>query len=67
MTCLPLCAQTGPVRMTSTVTYTVVLANDGSANDKVMLTDMLPTEVTFGHWVEQPAGAMLDPAETEIT
>jgi hypothetical protein len=40
------------------VTYTVVLKNN-SPHDSIgiVLTDTLPVEVDFSHWLEQPAGA----------
>ncbi|MCA9936989.1 MAG: Ig-like domain-containing protein, partial [Anaerolineales bacterium] len=42
----------------SLVTYTVVLANNGSVTDTaVYVTDTLPVSTTFASWVEQPAGA----------
>jgi uncharacterized repeat protein (TIGR01451 family) len=42
-----------------TVTYTVVLDNSGVASDtNVLLMDTLPGSVSFGDWIEQPAGAM---------
>jgi uncharacterized repeat protein (TIGR01451 family) len=46
------------VDLTSTVTYTIVLSNTGAADDdNVLLTDTLPSEVDFGGWITQPAGA----------
>lgn len=42
----------------SVVTYTVTLANSGSASDtNVHFTDTLPLDTTFGTWIEQPSGA----------
>jgi len=42
----------------STITYTLILTNDGGSDDgAVVLTDTLPTEVTFDSWIEQPTGA----------
>jgi hypothetical protein len=42
-----------------TVTYTVDLTNNGMVTDtNVLFTDVLPTSVTFGAWLEQPAGAV---------
>ncbi|MCA9977957.1 MAG: hypothetical protein KC413_19485, partial [Anaerolineales bacterium] len=44
----------------SVVTYTVVLANNGSITDTaVYVTDTLPVSTTFVSWVEQPAGATM--------
>jgi len=61
-----------------TVTYTVVLNNSGIVSGiGVLLTDTLPSEVDFAHWVAQPAGASVAadritwsgtvPANTAIT
>jgi len=47
-------------RIGEAVTYTIVLENQGTAVDTVMLTDTLPTDVTFGAWAMQPAGAVHD-------
>ncbi|HAJ38174.1 MAG TPA: hypothetical protein DCL15_21080, partial [Chloroflexi bacterium] len=42
------------------VTYTLVLSNSGGAADgAVILTDTLPAEATFAHWIEQN-GATID-------
>lgn len=42
-----------------TVTYTLVLANDGGITETAaILTDVLPADVTFNSWVSQPAGAV---------
>ncbi len=43
-----------------TVTYTLVLDNNLAISDTVFLTDTLPTEVTFGAWIENAAGAVED-------
>ncbi len=41
------------------VTYTVILGNAGATGEPgVSLTDTLPSEVEFAHWIEQPAGAV---------
>lgn len=48
-----------------TVTYTVVLANSMAISETVLFTDTLPTEVDFGAWIAQPAGALV--ANDEIT
>ncbi len=49
-----------------TVTYTVVLVNPSSTDEiGALLTDTLPSEVTFGSWIEQPAGATV--SGNEIT
>ncbi|MCS7282123.1 MAG: DUF11 domain-containing protein, partial [Anaerolineae bacterium] len=43
------------------VTYTVVLSNGGAGEAVgVVLTDALPAEVTFGGWIQQPAGAVYE-------
>ena len=40
------------------VTYTIVLDNSSpQPADDVLLTDVLPEEVDFSHWVDQPDGA----------
>lgn len=40
------------------VTYTIVLENSGTLSEtNGLLTDTLPSQVDFGTWVEQPAGA----------
>lgn len=42
------------------VTYTILLGNGGElATTEVSLTDTLPAEVTFSHWVYEPAGAQV--------
>jgi len=44
----------------STVTYTLVLSNDGGFHATgVRLTDTLPGEMTFGDWIVQPLGAQV--------
>ena len=41
------------------VTYTITLANTGELTETAaILTDTLPTDVTFAQWVSQPAGAV---------
>ncbi len=48
------------------VTYTIALANSGTASDtNVYFTDTLPAEVDLAYWVEKPAGA--DDTNDEIT
>jgi uncharacterized repeat protein (TIGR01451 family) len=43
------------------VTYTVVLSNSGAGDALgVVLTDVLPAEVTFGGWVQQPTDAIYE-------
>jgi uncharacterized repeat protein (TIGR01451 family) len=43
------------------VTYTVVLSNSGAGEALgVVLTDVLPAEVTFGGWVQQPTDAIYE-------
>lgn len=40
------------------VTYTITLDSSGNAVvENVEMTDVLPVEVDFGEWIEQPAGA----------
>jgi uncharacterized repeat protein (TIGR01451 family) len=40
------------------VTYTILLGNNGSSDAiGVLLTDTLPVEVDFDHWIERPGGA----------
>jgi len=42
------------------ITYTLVLSNAGPISDTaVILTDTLPGNVTFGAWVERPAGGLV--------
>jgi uncharacterized repeat protein (TIGR01451 family) len=49
-----------------TVAYTILLQNTGYADDTVMLTDTLPSEVVFDEWLTMPAGTILSLDETEI-
>jgi len=43
----------------SVVTYTVVLSNTGLGDDvNVVLTDTLPSALTFGRWLEQPVSGL---------
>ncbi|MDW7992714.1 MAG: hypothetical protein RMK65_11475, partial [Anaerolineae bacterium] len=52
---------TADVRPGGVVTYTVVLSNGGAGEALgVVLTDALPAEVTFGGWIQQPAGAVYE-------
>jgi uncharacterized repeat protein (TIGR01451 family) len=49
---------TASLHLGDAATYTVVLSNDGAGPATgVLLTDTLPAEVDFAHWVEQPSGA----------
>ena len=42
------------------VTYTVLLSNTGSVTDpQVLLTDTLPTGVSFGQWVSNPGATVM--------
>lgn len=42
-----------------TVTYTIVLANNGALTETAaILTDTLPANVAFAQWISQPAGAI---------
>lgn len=44
-----------------TVTYTIVLTNTGpDPETNVIMTDVLPANVSFGHWVTQPANTVSD-------
>lgn len=46
------------------VTYTIVLANNGTISDtNVTLTDALPSAVDFAYWIEEPAGAVMSADE----
>ncbi len=48
------------------ITYTVVVSNSAAISDtNALLTDTLPTNVTFGSWIEQPSGA--SESEDELT
>jgi len=40
------------------LTYTIVLANDTGVASGLVMTDVLPTLLSFGTWVTQPAGAV---------
>jgi uncharacterized repeat protein (TIGR01451 family) len=45
----------------STVTYTLVLTNDGSAAaNGVLMTDTLPSALTFGSWIVSPTNSALN-------
>jgi uncharacterized repeat protein (TIGR01451 family) len=71
-------AKLGPLSISKTVdpntdityhgeaTYTIVLNNsDVFSATGTLLTDTLPSEVDFAHWVEQPVGASFDPGPPE--
>lgn len=50
---------TTDVLYNSIVTYTVVLSNTGPGDEAgVVLTDILPSALTFGYWLEQPASGL---------
>ena len=50
------------------VTYTVVLTNSGNAYAYyVQVTDTLPSNVAFTHWLQQPTGATYQSSNNEIT
>jgi len=52
-------APTGDVILGDVVTYTITLANSGEGEATgVVMTDILPVEVSFGGWLVQPAGAI---------
>jgi len=55
------------VNLNEVLTYTIEIANTGGAADTVILTDTLPSEVSFLSWVDQPAGATLDAGEIHWT
>jgi len=40
------------------LTYTIVLANDSGVASGLVMTDVLPTLLSFGTWVTKPAGAV---------
>lgn len=43
------------------VTYTLIMSNTGLAGDpRAGLTDTLPAQVTFGQWLAQPGGAVVN-------
>ncbi len=43
------------------VTYTLLLSNSGAETiSGIVLTDTLPPQLIFGHWITQPAGATSD-------
>jgi uncharacterized repeat protein (TIGR01451 family) len=47
------------------VTYTIVISNSGgSVATSVVMTDPLPSGVTFGTWVEQGTGTVIVPLQT---
>lgn len=51
-----------------TVTYTIVLSNSGNAFAyQALMTDTLPANTSFSHWLEQPAGAAYQSDDKEIT
>lgn len=43
---------------TGVLTYTIVLANDTGVASGLVMTDALPTLLSFGAWVTQPTGAI---------
>jgi len=50
------------------VTYTVVLANSGNAFAyQAMITDTLPTNTSFSHWLDQPTGATYESSAQQLT
>lgn len=50
------------------VTYTVVLTNSGNAYAYyVLVTDTLPSNVTFARWLQQPTGASYQSSNNEVT
>ncbi|MEE8391602.1 MAG: 5'-nucleotidase C-terminal domain-containing protein [Anaerolineae bacterium] len=53
---------TTDVALPSVVTYTIVISNSGDADAAgVVMTDTLPSEVTFGGWVQQGSASLLFP------
>lgn len=49
----------GDVILGSVVTFTITMANSGEGQATgVVMTDVLPAEVSFGGWLVQPAGAI---------
>ncbi len=48
-----------PSLLGSVVTYTVQLQNGGGTAAGVVLTDTLPSGITFGTWLDRPVGATL--------
>ena len=54
-----------PVPLGSVVTYTVVISNLGTEiAAHVVMTDPLPTEVTFQHWISDDGTILLPPPST---
>jgi uncharacterized repeat protein (TIGR01451 family) len=43
---------------TGVLTYTITLANDTAVVSGIVMTDALPTLLSFGAWVTQPSGAI---------
>ena len=51
-----------PVPLGSVVTYTIVISNSGDAlADNVVMTDVLPSAVTFGSWISYGGTVILPP------
>ncbi len=51
-----------------TVTYTIVLSNSGNAFAyAAQLTNTLPTNVSFAHWIQQPTGATAQMSSPQVT
>ncbi len=44
----------------NSLTYTIALLNDGGDAASVLLTDVIPSAVTFDHWVYSPTGTIRD-------